>query len=618
MCGINGYSFSDNDLIRRMNKATKHRGPDGEGVFVNEDISFGHNLLSITDTPLHSHQPFVSEDKKRVLVYNGEIYNYRNLRSVLEKKYSINFKTDCDTEVLFWGICKEGINFLSRVNGMYAFAFYNAEEKKIILSRDPSGIKPLYYYTSKSHLFFSSEIKGLFASEAERTLDYDGFSLYYFLGYIPGERTLIKNIKKLTPGEVIEYDLIKNTLVKKKVLLLNKKETKEKSAPSEIRNTISEAVERHLIGLRPFGMYLSGGLDSSIIFYELVKSGKKCITYTTRFEAKDYKYNEDANIAQRFSEDLGIEHRELYVTEKDFIRDYEESISTIEEPRYNPSIGAYFALARLAAKESTVIVNGSGGDELFFGYPKYMESRKISDKLSKYGNNLAQILFLSHFIKSGFIKNIPDFFNFLQLNKPLDRWVYLNRINSTPFKNGFHSQSLKTVRDLLMKELPLFSSDDTENNIAILDRIFWLANEEFIRTDKITMHFGMEGRFPLLDKEVVDLAYNIPSRQKLVNGNLKALLKESYKDKLPDYIINKKKTGWTAPVAEWMEKPSFSSFIKEVSTPSFYKEMNPLMQKTIESNYMEKRGSWSTVHLKKIMPLIAFKIWAKNFNITLP
>jgi asparagine synthase (glutamine-hydrolysing) len=195
--------------------------------------------------------------------------------------------------------------------------------------------------------------------------------------------------------------------------------------------------------------------------------------------------------------------------------------------------------------------------------------------------------------------------------------VYINRINDRPYRFNGKKYDLQTVIKYLRSEVPFFPDSDFENNVAVLDRVFWLANEEFIRTDKLTMNFGMEGRFPFLDREVISMAYSLPSERKMKDGRLKYLLKDSYKNELPDYIINKRKTGWTAPVVEWMEKPLFISFIKEVASPSFYKEINPLCQSLLDNNFKEKKGPWSTAHLKKVMPIISFKIWAKSLDIRL-
>ncbi|MFH1769728.1 MAG: asparagine synthetase B, partial [Parcubacteria group bacterium] len=206
MCGINGFNSQDREKIDAMNGATKHRGPDGVGNFVDENVSFGHNLLAIIEKPENSHQPWVSDDKNYVLTYNGEIYNYKELRNKLEAKGD-KFITNSDTEVLFNGLTKYGYEYLSELDGMFALAFYDKRKQTVLLARDHGGMKPLYYHADQNSFAFSSELRGLFAQGVERKLDVDSAHIYFVLGYVPGYKTLIRNVKKVSPGQYLQYDL---------------------------------------------------------------------------------------------------------------------------------------------------------------------------------------------------------------------------------------------------------------------------------------------------------------------------------------------------------------------------------------------------------------------------
>lgn len=616
MCGINGFNFKNEALIQKMNQATKHRGPDGSGFFVDEYISLGHNLLAIADTPEVGKQPFYSEDKKHVLVYNGEIYNYKVLKNDLVVR-GHSFSTSGDTEVLLKGLVEEGVDFLKKLNGMFAFAFYDKEGGRLILARDPSGMKPFYYWQYNGKIIFSSEFRGIFSHpEVARKVNPEALNVFFNLGYLPGPLTLIDNIKKLSPGEC---------------LLLDLKSGKEKKIWLDIPSTslpvrhfddgifgdmVGNAVFDHTMGLRPFGMYLSGGLDSSIVLYELIKKGvQRPATYTTRFEVDDPKYNEDADLADIWSKKVGANHHEFFVSEKDFIEAIPQVVEAIEEPRYHPSIPAYYLMAKEASKESVVILTGDGGDELFLGYPHYGESLKIS---RRYGRYPAWFLNWYYTFKNVYKKQIPVGMK-LALDRVLYRWCYFSRILSNKNSRLFNFDvSPKCTLDYLSSiRIPSAIDDgrDIENSVAGLDRLFWMAEDSLIITDKVGMHFGMEGRFPLLDRRVVEYASAISSKEKLALGQ-KSLLRKHYRGKLPDEIINKKKTGWTAPVHVWMSS-KLGDMAREVLSPDFYSGTRNLFNfSRIHSDFLKSGGdNFSKISVKTFYPIFMFQIWASLFKI---
>ncbi|OGN29989.1 MAG: asparagine synthase (glutamine-hydrolyzing) [Candidatus Yanofskybacteria bacterium RIFCSPLOWO2_01_FULL_49_25] len=579
MCGINGFTFKDRGLIERMNAATKHRGPDGVGSFVDDAISIGHNLLAIADTPSNSNQPVISDDY--VLAYNGEIYNYKKLRTQLAGQ----FHTDSDTEVIFAGLARHGIDFLSKLDGMFAIAWYDRRKKVLFLARDSAGMKPIYYTISKGHLIFSSELRGLFAHDISRHLNQDMVSVFFALGYVPGSETLVKDIYKVMPGEIIAYSFEDKTISRQWLPLDDRGKSDE-----AVRDAIGRAVNEHTMGLRPFGLYLSGGLDSTIILHELSQQRPEMIkTYTTRFDLpagrqeRSIIFNEDADRAQQLCHEYRIEHHELLVREQDFIDAVEPAIAAMEEPRYNHSVPAYWLLAKEASKDVVVILNGSGGDELFRGYGRYEVSKKISDRLA---SPLGFAMRLGYRFAKG-LKNLDD---------PLVRWAYVHAIKK-------NADGTELVRYLRSMNYPRVENQlaDMENAVAEYDRLFWLADEEFLRTDKIAMHFGMEGRFPLLARDLRTLANTIPSRQK---GASKAMLREIYRTVLPPYIIQKDKTGWNAPVTEWM-KSKFGAMVHEVLSDGYYQNMR-----------LHHPASYTLADLKTFLPLFSFKIWARYFQIT--
>lgn len=613
MCGINGFSFSNENLIKKMNEVTRHRGPEGSGVFTDNEISLGHNLLSFTDVPENSRQPVLSDNHRHALSYNGEIYNYRLLRGELEKTGE-HFRTDSDTEVLFKGLVKEGADFLKRLDGMFALAFYDSEGKKLLLARDPLGIKPLYYFWDGIKFIFSSEQRAILTHGIAPWLNLEAAKCFFSLGYLPGEKTLLQNIFKLCPGQLLSFDLEQKQIKKEWLNFLVDSPKGVEYDPAILRQQISDSVIAHTIGLKPFGLYLSGGLDSTILLHEMAKISKgKVRAYTTRFDVVAERFNEDAQMVQRLHSDYNFEHNELMITENDFIGALESSVQAMEEPRYNPSVAAYWLLAQRASKDVRVILNGSGGDELFMGYPKYLESRHVSRLLEKYPSRLVNFWYTARMTAKGRLQ----WGRVINLARPLDRWLYLNRLNIPSI--GLDALKLDELRDYFNSvHYPAIIEPqlDVENTVAELDRLFWLADEEFLRTDKISMHFSMEGRFPLVARDLVAYADNIPSQQKLSEGVTKHLLRQAYQDHLPKYILNKHKTGWSAPVGIWMQS-KLGDFARAVLSKEYYPETSGLFRLDFIRDKYVNGQTHNTKTLKNFWPVVSFQLWARAFKIRL-
>lgn len=616
MCGISGFNKENEELIMKMVNATQHRGPDGAGFFTGDGISLGHNLLAITDNPSGAKQPLESPDKNYVLIYNGEIYNFKALRDSLKESGFI-FRTESDTEVLLSGLIKEGINFLKKVNGMFAFAFFDRKNKKLILARDGKGMRPLYYFHKSNTFIFASELRAIFAYGVARTLNIENSSIFFELGYLPGPATLIKDIYKLCPGQYAEFNLKNNSLYLDWFSSSSKSIEKHEFNPDQFQDILGQSVIDHTMGLRPFGMYLSGGLDSSIVLYELLRHGvTNLTTYTTRFEVDDPRFNEDADIAKKLSVDFKTDHHEFFVREQDFMDALPRVIETIEEPRYHPSIPAYYLMAREASKDIVVVITGDGGDESFMGYPKYKESYRISRRYEKYPDFLLNLYYTLRDTKKG---KIPLGF-YMDLQDVILRWWQLNKISSYGIKDlfKFKIKPQATINYLKMIKAPAIThpTKDMENAIAELDRLFWLAEDSFMITDKIGMHFGMEGRFPFSDSRVIDYAAGVPSRNKILNPKSKGLLRQAYRDKLPSYVTEKRKSGWTAPVVYWMNS-KLGQNVREVLTPDFYEPTSSLFNLDIIQKNIRGKDKFEQLDLKSFFPIYLFQIWAEKFKITL-
>lgn len=621
MCGINGFTRQTKErlgCIEKMNAATRHRGPDGVGTWSDEYVTLGQNLLAITETPAKAKQPYVSPDGNFVLVYNGEVYNYTSLKRELEQQGE-RFTTSGDTEVIFRGLIKYGPTFCAKLDGMFAIALYDKKARKLLLARDYSGMKPLYYARDGDALVFSSEIRGLLAYGFRPLLHLDAAKLFFLFGYTPTEETLIQGIKKLPPGSALLIDVKSGNADRISFGWEERSEANADQSGAALRAKIKKAVIEHTMGLRPFGLFLSGGLDSTVILHELAERERGVVkTYTTRFETSDPRFNEDADLAARLAKEYHIDHHELLVTERAFIEHYEDAIRAMEEPRYNPSVPAYWLLAQLAARDITIVLTGGGGDELFLGYPRYIDAMNIGAKYSLYPAFLLDLVFTLRAYREGLVRRG----RLLRLKRPLERWAYVNKITPPAGNPAFRFMDdfdlVEAVRVLLGADIPPLREmlTDEVNAIAELDRWFWLANEEFMRTDKIIMHFGMEGRFPFLARDIVRWANVVPSSAKL-SGGTKSLLRDAYKDRLPEYIVAKRKTGWNAPFTEWMGG-AFGAMVNETLSDAYYPPTSALFDfSALKRSAISNKIQFTKSDMMKFLPVFQFQIWARAFQITL-
>ncbi len=520
MCGIYGITDNDPKFIEDYIEICKHRGPDGSNIYTSDNVTLGHNLLSIMADPAISQQPWKTPKGNR-LVYNGEIFNYNDLI----KKYK-DFKdtTGCDTELLAWGLDTYGISFIDEIDSMHGFAYYIEEDNTITLSRDHAGIKPLYYAEIDRGLVFASEVKGMLdVVPNARTLDNLACSMMTKAGTNPLRNTLFTNIKKVLPGETIVYDIKNKKLDYRKRIYLRPNANTEFNK-NELKEMFSQAVKQCSIGQRKIGVFLSGGLDSSIIAYELKQIQNTVDSFTnsiTPIVSADEDYNSDSKVAKKFATSLNFNHHDVVVSPKEYLDAWDDSIWFMEQPIYNPSNAMYcYTNKYLADKEIIVTLAGDMGDELFGGYPKY--------------------------------KNLYN-----SANKP-NSWRELLQLWLERVKKGSYVLTEQPINDeTLLNELEKCYSDELWNpadptaSYMALDCVAQVPDCFLARNDSYGMAYGMEGRFPLASKKFMQYCLDIKSKYKF-NNSTKDMVKKTYEKFLPQYIINKEKTGWTVPIGYWL------------------------------------------------------------------
>ena len=609
MCGINGFNFKDEDLIKRMNQAIKHRGPDGEGFYVDENISLGHRRLSIIDLSENGKQPIFNEDKSMCIIFNGEIYNFQELKRGLEKNHKFISQTDTEVVLHLYEEYKE--KCLEKLNGIFAFAIYDTKSKELFIARDRIGVKPLYYYYGPSigsgqtrNFIFSSEIKAILEHDIKREIDLEAFNHYFRLMYVPAPLTMFKGIFKLPQGhylklslkienwklEIVRYwDLTDFSEIKSKQEIIKK-----------IQDLMKESIRGQLISDRPVGIFLSGGIDSTSVLgiaSEIMANrpshkatADKVKTFSVGFDIEDpnNKFNADLKLARETSKFYNTEHHELIIKSEDILNNLEKVIYQMDEPVAEPTQIATTLLAEYAKKHVAVVLGGDGGDELFGGYKRY---------------------YYSYFLdKYRFIRFLP----FLKTK------VYLK----------FMSQKEKEVAKILNKNINSFkgtknlfkknyfksSKLDFVNQYMLADLKTWLADESLMRSDKMTMLQGLEERVPILDHQLVELSVKIPSEYKMLDKNHgKAIFIEAMKKYLPPHISKSdRKKVWMTPASQWLRE-DLNQKAKEVLSADYVPENKQYFNFENIQKMFNEHIDKTKYNLNLIWALIVFQIWCKKY-----
>lgn len=610
MCGINGFTFRDEQLAADMNAETKHRGPDGSRTWSAEGITFGHNRLAIIDPSAASDQPMTSHNGRYTMVYNGELYNFRDIKKELEED-GVRFKSSGDTEVVLAAYVAWGPKCLGKFNGMFAIAIWDAERRELFLARDHAGIKPLYYSELNGALIFSSEIKGLLVhSGVSRRISRDSFNHYFRLLYVPEPLTMYEDVFKLPQGSYAFYQNGTLTITKYLKPVAPKTTRNAAETTSSIEKTIDEAVERQLVSDRPLGVYLSGGIDSSVLLDAMSRKHSKIKTYSVGFTLGSHeeteKFNSDFDLARRTAEHYRTDHHEVLLSSDQALANFEKVIWHMDEPISNATAWALFALSEKTKPSATVVLCGDGGDELFGGYDRYRLAY-ISSWYQMLPRPMTTLfgVFNSSLHKAGIRPWIDRYALFLfQKDKVVSRVIastmYNKHVTRSFFERYMKDQNGKTFEEVLMNT----------------DRQTWLVDFALMLGDTMSMAHGIEARVPLLDREVVDLALSIPAAEKLSFRQTKKLLKQAFSRRLPAYLFSQPKRGFFTPAAKWLRHPEFQKYADNVLSPDFYAPTAKLFDWNEIETMLARHIDGSVYNLTMIWALLTFQVWAKTFKVT--
>jgi asparagine synthase (glutamine-hydrolysing) len=561
MCGIAGFNFNNKLLISLMNDALKHRGPDGEGIYTDESVSLGHRRLSVIDLSEQANQPMFY--KQYIIVFNGEIFNYREIKEKLISK-NHQFENQSDTEVILHAYEEWGVNCLNHFNGMWAFCIYDKDKQELFLTRDRFGIKPLYYCFDNEQFIFASEIKAIQCHTINLSIDKHALNHYFYQKYIGQGRTIFNEIKKLEESHYILFDIIDKQLKINKYYNLEEEIERvsnfsEKEKKYRISELIPDAVEKRLISDVPVGSFLSGGLDSSLISSIIAQKHPQFDVFTIGFTEKSFN---ELHFAKQVAENIGVYHHYQTLTiDEDLIF---EVIGKIDEPFGDSSIIPTNLLSKITREKVTVSLSGDAGDELFGGYDTY-----LAYKLACYvpGFSIGLLKKLTRLFPAS-DKNLHFTFKIIKFINDWNNNIQIRHLNWMSQSSEVQRQKLLGTNFRPTSEISNLGNGKTLLSIQLNDIHNYLSNDILHKLDMASMAHSLEARVPFLDYRLVPLVLSLKENQKIKNFTTKYFLKHFSKSFLPKEIIYRKKTGFSVPLSLWFKQ---STRIQQViSDISYY------------------------------------------------
>lgn len=601
MCGICGIirKGDNKDIIKKMNDRIMHRGPDGEGYYIDGDVAFGHRRLSIIDLSTGD-QPIYNEDSSVVTVYNGEIYNYLELRSELES-LGHEFKTKSDTEVLVHGYEEWHTDLPKYLRGMFAFAIYDKNRNEIFLARDNFGIKPLYYAKMNDSFMFASEIKSfLDVPDFKKEFNEDILETYLEFSFVPTNETFFKGVYRLDAGCSLLYK-DEDIKINKYFKLDFKEDTMSfTDAVKNISDVMEDSVKRHLIADVEVGSFLSSGIDSSYIV-SLAKPDK---TYTVGYENKKY---DEINYAKDLADKLGIKNESKIIKKDEYLDAIPKIMYHLDEPTSDPAAISLYFVAKLASRDLKVVLSGEGADEFFGGYNYYREEvdYKFYNKIP-YG--------IRHVIGkvAGLFPEVRGFNFLVRRGEKLENsYIGVNRNFSEKMarkvlRKNYELKAIDVTKDVY-NEFKDYSNID---KMQAIDINFWLMKDILLKADRMTMASSIEGRVPFIDKEVFSVASKLPFDYKVTKENTKVALREAARKVIPTDAYKKKKLGFPVPIREWIKDGKFKEDIeKTINSDVANKYFNvKFLNKLFNEHLSGKKDNY-----RKIWTVYTFIKWYQVF-----
>ena len=624
MCGIAGFAeASDLDsqparshaafrLVHHMCDVIRHRGPDDEGIHVEPGVGLGMRRLSIIDLST-GHQPIHNEDRSVWLVFNGEIYNYRELRRQLEHA-GHTFYTSSDTETIVHAYEQWGEDAFVRLRGMFGIALWDRPRRTLLLARDRAGIKPLHFVEQGSRIYFGSEIKSLIAAGAvPREIDLEAFDHYLSYLYAPRDRSLFKSVRKLAPGHFLRWRDGKTEVVKYwEVPASETFQGTADEAAEQLRSVLTDAVRSHLVSDVPLGAFLSGGVDSSIVVGLMAEASSQPVrTFSIGFDEPQF---DELDHARRVAEHFDTDHHE-FVVRPDGLSILDRLIDHFDEPFADSSAIPTWYVSEIARRHVTVVLSGDGGDELFGGYDRYLPHPRVAqfDRLALPGaRKAAGAIFplLPHGARGkNFLRHVSrnvdgrylDSVAFFQPDEKI-------ALYSPEIRDSLESWDAEAA---LSRRLKRFAPLPSHSRMMRLDFETYLPEDVLTKVDRMSMAHSIESRVPLLDNAVIDFAATLPATLKIHDGRRKHILKEAVRGMLPPGILDRKKQGFGVPLGVWFRGGLADVFSDVLRSPRT--RQRGYFRTGFVNHLLDEHRSGRRDHTLRLWQLLVFELWHRQY-----
>lgn len=608
MCGFIGcvhdkaqiYRDEQKEQFKNMNDIITHRGPDDDGFFYDEHIQFGFRRLSIIDIE-SGHQPLTYENERYWIIFNGEVYNYVELREELLKE-GLSFATSSDTEVIIalYSHLKE--KAVEKLRGMFSFVIWDKQEQTLYGARDPFGIKPFFYFEDGERTFFASEKKSILLALENDVLNYDSLQHYLTYQFVPEPETMSAGIHKLEPGHYFTKKIGEPMQMKRYWKAhFQPVQKSENEFIKEIKDVLFDSVKMHMRSDVPVGSFLSGGIDSSIIASIAKEYHPAIKTFSVGFEHNGFS---EIDVAKETADRLGVENISYVITPKEYMDELPKIMWHMDDPLADPACVPLYFVAREARKHVTVVLSGEGADELFGGYNIYREpqSLEVFNKIPRVGKVLLKGIASmmpegtkgKSFIERGVTpmeeRYIGNAKMFTEEEKRELLNVYRNGLDYTDITKPLYQES---------------AGYDPVDRMQYIDIHTWMRGDILLKADKMTMAHSLELRVPFLDKAVFETASRIPTSLKTANGTTKYILRKAAEGVVPDHVLNRKKLGFPVPIRHWL-KNEMNEWAKKIIRES---NTDHLFNKTYMLKLLEDHCQGKADNSRKIWTVLSFMVW---------
>jgi len=628
VCGIagifrfDGLAIDQNDLKNAV-KCLHKRGPNAKGIFSDHYIGLCHTRLAIIDLDPASNQPFHDETERYVLVYNGEIFNYKTLAKDLEKE-GVVFHTKSDTEVLLQMLINEGKDCLSKLNGFFSFAFYDRQTHELLLARDRYGVKPLYVYHDNEKVIFGSEIKSLIALGIPKKMDHNSLLFYFQLNYIPAPLSIFEGLEKLLPSSWYHVTPSNQPTTGSfyEIKIQGKSTSNYEENKATLKHLLTQSVHDRLVSDVPIGVFLSGGVDSSIVALLAQRLSKGIHSFSIGF--KDNRFYDESVYAEKVAEHIGTHHHTFYLDNEEMLGNLDEMLAYMDEPFADSSAIAVYNLCKQTRKHATVVLTGDGADEVFGGYNKHLAEWKIRKaNLVNKTLGLASPL-LSYLPESrgtlwgNEFRKVKKYARSIALSESERYWQWCSFSSEKDARALFSATTWKEIDQARYQKekkdkLHYFQQSNSLDAVFASDVSLVLEGDMLVKTDRMSMAHSIELRNPFLDYRVVDFAFQLQHSDKIAHNTAKRILKDTFRPYLPFEVFARPKHGFEVPLKDWFQKELKDRIENDWLSDKFIQEQGIFDLTTIQKLKKQLFSLQPQDVPQRIWGLIVFQQWWKAY-----